>query len=43
MGEPEHARENMTAATMSYREMDMHFWLEAEAEMRNSGDIGPQV
>jgi hypothetical protein len=33
----------MTAATMLYREMDMHFWFEAGAEMRNSDDMGPQV
>jgi class 3 adenylate cyclase/tetratricopeptide (TPR) repeat protein len=43
IGQPEHARENMTAATMLYREMDMHFWFEAGAEMRNSDDMGPQV
>ncbi|SHK59266.1 Double zinc ribbon [Bradyrhizobium lablabi] len=29
IGQPDHARENMTAAAMLYREMDMHFWLEA--------------
>ena len=33
----------MTAATMMYREMDMDFWLEAGAEMRNFGDVGPQL
>ena len=27
-GKPEHARENLTAATTMYREMDMDFWLE---------------
>ncbi len=27
-GKPEHARENLTAATTMYREMDMGFWLE---------------
>jgi tetratricopeptide (TPR) repeat protein len=27
-GKPEHARENLTAATTMYREMDMLFWLE---------------
>ena len=28
IGKPEHARENLTAATTMYREMDMDFWLE---------------
>jgi class 3 adenylate cyclase/tetratricopeptide (TPR) repeat protein len=32
IGRLEHARESMTAATMLYREMDMHFWLEAGAQ-----------
>ncbi|WP_283814564.1 ATP-binding protein [Bradyrhizobium australiense] len=32
VGQPEQARENMTAATKLYREMDMHFWLEAGEE-----------
>jgi hypothetical protein len=27
-GKPEQARENFTAATTMYREMDMDFWLE---------------
>jgi hypothetical protein len=27
-GKPEQARENLTAATMMYREMDMGFWCE---------------
>jgi tetratricopeptide (TPR) repeat protein len=30
IGKPEHARENLTAATTMYREMDMDFWLEHE-------------
>jgi hypothetical protein len=30
IGKPEHARENLTAATTMYREMDMDFWLERE-------------
>jgi class 3 adenylate cyclase/tetratricopeptide (TPR) repeat protein len=32
IGQPEHARENMVAATTLYREMDMHFWLDAGAD-----------
>jgi class 3 adenylate cyclase/tetratricopeptide (TPR) repeat protein len=32
VGQPEQARENMTAATKLYQEMDMHFWLEAGAK-----------
>ena len=32
VGQPDHARENMTAAIKLYREMDMNFWLEAGAE-----------
>ena len=43
IGKPEHARENLTTATTMYREMDMGFWLEQGAEMRSSGDVGPQV
>ena len=43
IGQPKQAQENMTAATMLYREMDLPFWLEARADMKNSGDIGPQV
>ena len=30
IGKPEHARENLTAATTMYREMEMDFWLEQE-------------
>jgi tetratricopeptide (TPR) repeat protein len=30
IGKPQHARENLTAATTMYREMDMDFWLEQE-------------
>jgi class 3 adenylate cyclase/tetratricopeptide (TPR) repeat protein len=30
IGETEHARENLTAATMMYREMEMEFWLDQE-------------
>ena len=30
IGKPEHARENLAAATTMYREMDMDFWLEQE-------------
>jgi tetratricopeptide (TPR) repeat protein len=30
IGKPEHARENLTAATTMYREVDMDFWLEHE-------------
>ena len=38
IGETEHARDNLTAATTMYREMEMDFWLEqGEAEMTNSG------
>jgi class 3 adenylate cyclase/tetratricopeptide (TPR) repeat protein len=38
MGETEHARDNLTAATTMYREMEMGFWLEqGEAEMASSG------
>jgi class 3 adenylate cyclase/tetratricopeptide (TPR) repeat protein len=38
IGETEHARDNLTAATTMYREMEMGFWLEqGEAEMTNSG------
>jgi class 3 adenylate cyclase/tetratricopeptide (TPR) repeat protein len=29
IGQPEHARENIIAATKLYQDMDMHFWLEA--------------
>ena len=44
IGETEHARENLAAATTMYREMDMGFWLEqAEAEMMNSGDVEPRA
>jgi hypothetical protein len=32
IGQLERAQENMTAATTLFREMDMHFWLEAGAE-----------
>jgi class 3 adenylate cyclase/tetratricopeptide (TPR) repeat protein len=32
IGQLERARENMTAATTLFREMDMHFWLEAGTE-----------
>jgi class 3 adenylate cyclase/tetratricopeptide (TPR) repeat protein len=38
IGETQHARDNLTAATTMYREMEMGFWLEqGEAEMTNSG------
>jgi class 3 adenylate cyclase/tetratricopeptide (TPR) repeat protein len=30
IGNPKHARENLTAATRMYREMEMDFWLEQE-------------
>jgi hypothetical protein len=30
IGETEHARENLTAATLMYREMEMEFWLDQE-------------
>jgi tetratricopeptide (TPR) repeat protein len=36
IGKPEHARENLTAATTMYREMDMDFWLEQGLSMTNS-------
>jgi len=46
-GKPEQARENLTAATTMYHEMDMDFWLEqgegygaagsAEREILSSG------
>ena len=36
-GENEEAQEDLTTATMMYREMDMRFWLEqAEAELRRA-------
>ena len=36
VGKPEHARENLGAATAMYREMGMDFWLE-QPELMNSG------
>ena len=44
IGETEHARENLTAATTMYREMEMGFWLgQGEAEMAKSGDVEPRL
>jgi class 3 adenylate cyclase/tetratricopeptide (TPR) repeat protein len=37
VGGPEHARENLTAATTMYREMGMDFWLEQALGMSDSG------
>lgn len=40
LGETERARENLTAATTMYREMEMGFWLDqGEDDMTNSGDL----
>jgi class 3 adenylate cyclase/tetratricopeptide (TPR) repeat protein len=43
VGQPEQARENITAATILYRDMNMHFWLEAGLSGGTSGDLGPRV
>lgn len=44
LGETEHTREFVVAATAMYREMEMGFWLEqAEAHMTNSANVGPPV
>jgi class 3 adenylate cyclase/tetratricopeptide (TPR) repeat protein len=43
-GQPERADENLDAAMMMYRDMDMGFWLEqAEAEMTNSAHMERRV
>jgi hypothetical protein len=41
IGQAEYALENLTAATMLYREMDIH--LLPEAGMMDSGDVSPSV
>jgi class 3 adenylate cyclase/tetratricopeptide (TPR) repeat protein len=43
IGQPEQARENITDATMLYRDMNMHFWLEAGLSGGTTGDLGPRV
>jgi tetratricopeptide (TPR) repeat protein len=35
IGRPDHARENLTAATAMYREMGMNFWLEQDLSLTN--------
>lgn len=42
IGQPEQARENITAATILYRDMNMHFWLDAGLSGGTSGDLGPR-
>ena len=44
IGQPEHARENLTKAMTMYCAMDMGFWVkQAEADMMSSGDVGPRA
>jgi class 3 adenylate cyclase/tetratricopeptide (TPR) repeat protein len=44
IGETERARENFTAATTTYRELEMGWWLEqAEREMTNSSAVEPRL
>jgi hypothetical protein len=44
IGQPDHARENLTSAMTMYREMDTGFWVrQVEADMMNSADVGSRV